>query len=208
MTAEDTAGRKDHSHDWDVFSNGRFPFYYREEPVKTTRSTTLVLLVVLVLVVAVLALSYGTRSGRQAVRQVSRVARLARNATQIYPSPVLMLKISGGPREAGFQLEVFESGRLVVSGRDNVEETLSAATAHRLFELGIAALGDFSSRGCEPWRKGNVNATLYVLIDGGWWGSSCRNSLDWPKQAGAETHRLLNEIRRYLPNGQKFPAEF
>lgn len=175
--------------------------------MKTTRSTAVVL-VVLVVVVAVLALSFGTRSGRRAARQVSRIVRLARNATHIYPSPVLMLKIWGGPREGVFQLEVFESGRLVVSGQEDVEETLSADTARRLFELGRAALGDFSSHGCEPWRKGNLNAALYVLIDGGWWGSSCRNSLDWPKQAGAETHRLLNEIDRNLPNGVKLPAEF
>jgi hypothetical protein len=118
-----------------------------------------------------------------------------------------MLKIWGGPHEAVFRLEVFESGRLVVSGRENVERTLSADTAQRFFELGIAALGDFNSQGCEPWRKGSMNAALYVLIDGGWRGSVCRNSLDWPKEAGAETHRLLNEIRRYLPNGVKLPAE-
>jgi hypothetical protein len=119
-----------------------------------------------------------------------------------------MLNIWGGPREAVFQLEVFESGRLVVSGRENVEGTLSTDTAKRLFELGTVALGDFSSQGCEPWRKGSMNAALYVLIDGGWWGSSCRNSLDWPKEAGAETHRLLDEISRYLPHGVKLPVEF
>ena len=127
--------------------------------MKTTRSTAVVFVVVVV-VVAVLALSFGTRSGRRAVRQVSRVVRLARNATHLYPSPVLMLKIWGGPREAAFQLEVFESGRLVVSGRENVEDTLSADTAQRLFELGRPALGDFSSHGCEPWRKGNMNAAF------------------------------------------------
>lgn len=172
--------------------------------MKTTRSTAAGLVVLLV-VVAVLVLSFGTRSGRRAVRQVSRVARLTRNATQIYPSPVLMVKIWGGPREAAFQLEIFESGRLVVSGRENVEGTLSAETAQRLVELGIAALGDFNSQGCEPWRKGSMNAALYVLIGGGWRGSVCRNSLDWPKEAGAETHRLLNEIGRYLPDGAKLP---
>jgi hypothetical protein len=118
-----------------------------------------------------------------------------------------MLKI-WRPPEAVFQLELFESGRLVVSGREEVEGTLSADTAQRLFELGSAALGDFSSQGCEPWRKGSMNAALYVLIDGGWRGSLCRNSLDWPKGAGAETQRLLNEIGRYLPKGVKLPAEF
>ena len=175
--------------------------------MKATRSTAVVLVVLLV-VVAVLALSFGTRSGRQAVRQVSRVGRLVRNATHIYPSPVLMLKIWGGPRERAFQLELFESGRLIVSGRENVERTLSTDTAERLFQLGTVALGDFSSQGCEPWRKGGMNAALYVLIDGGWTGSICRNSLDWPKGAGAETHRLLNEIGPYLPNGVKLPPEF
>jgi hypothetical protein len=119
-----------------------------------------------------------------------------------------MLKIWGGPREVVFQLEVFESGRLVVSGRESVERTLSTDTAARLFELGTVALGDFNSHGCEPWRTGSMNAALYVLIDGAWAGSLCRNSLDWPKEAGAETHRLLDEISRYLPNGVKLPVEF
>lgn len=117
-----------------------------------------------------------------------------------------MLTIWG--REGAFRLEVFESGRLIVSARERVEATLSTDTAERLFELGTAALGDFSSRGCEPWHKGGMNAELYVLIDGGWIGSVCRNSLDWPQGAGAETRRLLDEINRRLPKGVTLPVEF
>ncbi len=173
--------------------------------MKTTRHTAAALLVLLI-VVAILALSFGTRPGRRAVRQASRAARLVRNATHIYPSPVLMLRIWGG-REGAFRLEVFESGRLIVSGRERVEATLSTDTAERLFELGTAALGDFSSRGCEPSRKGRMNAELYVLTDGGWNGSICRNSLDWPQGAGAETRRLLDEINRHLPKGVTLPVQ-
>jgi hypothetical protein len=56
------------------------------------------------------------------------------------------------------RLELFESDRLVVSGRDGVEETLPSDTAERLFHLETVALGDFSSRGCESWRNGDMNA--------------------------------------------------
>ncbi len=175
--------------------------------MKATRATFVVLITLLV-VFAVVAVSLGTRSGRQAARQASRAARLVRNATRIYPSPVLTLRIWDRPRDFAFRLELFESGRLVVSGRDSVEGTVSTETAERLFELGTVALGDFNSRGCEPWRKGDVNADLYVMIDDEWRGSLCRNSLDWPKEAGADTHRLLGEISRYLPKSVKLPVEF
>jgi len=119
-----------------------------------------------------------------------------------------MLRIWDGPRETVFQLEVFESGRLVVSGPEDVEGTLSTDAAERLFELGTLAFGDFNSQGCEPWRKGRTHAALYVLIDGNWAGSLCRGSLDWPEGAGAQTHRLLDEISRHLPNGVRLPVEF
>ena len=178
-----------------------------ETAVKATRST-LVVLIALLVVFAVIGVSLGTRSGRQAARQASRAVRLVRNATHIYPSSVLKLRIWDRHREFVFQLELFESGRLVVSGREGVEETLPTDTAERLFHLGTVALGDFSSRGCEPWRNGEMNADLYVLIDGEWNGSICRNSLDWPKGAGTETHRLLDQISRHLPKAVKLPVEF
>jgi hypothetical protein len=111
----------------------------------------------------------------------------------------------GGPREVGFRLEVFESGRLVVSGRESVERTLPGDTAARLVEIGTMALGDFSSLGCNMVKDG-MNADLYLMIDGEWSGSVCRNSLDWPR--GAETRRLLDEISRQLPSGVKLPVEF
>jgi len=175
--------------------------------VKATRST-LVVLITLLVVFAVVAVSLGTRSGRQVARQASRAVRLLRNATHIHPSPVLTLRIWDRPRDFAFRLELFESGRLVVSGREGVEETLPSDTAERLFHLGTVALGDFSIRGCESWRNGDMNADLYVMIDGEWNGSICRNSLDWPKGAGTETHRLLDQISRYLPKGLKLPVEF
>jgi len=198
-------GRQTISTTWSVyFNNSLLPEY---ETVKATRST-LVVLITLLVVFAVVAVSLGTRSGRQAVRQASRAVRLVRNATRIYPSPVLMLRIWDRPRESVFQLELFESGRLVVSGQETVQETLSTDTAERLFHLGTVALGDFSSRGCEPWRNGEMNADLYVLISGEWNGALCRNSWDWPEGAGTETHRLLDQISRYLPKGVKLPVEF
>ena len=175
--------------------------------MKPTRSS-LVVLITLLVVFAVLAVSLGTRPGRQAARQASRAVRLVRNATQIYPSPVLTLRIWDRSRDLVFRLELFESGRLVVSGREGVEETLPADIAERLFHLGNVALGDFSSSGCEPWRNGEMNADLYVLIDGEWNGSICRNSFDWPKGAGTETHQLLDQIRRHLPKNVKLPVEF
>jgi hypothetical protein len=167
----------------------------------------LVVLITLLVVFAVVAVSLGTRSGREAARQASRAVRLVRNATHIYPSPVLTLRIWDRPRDFAFRLELFESGRLVVSGREGVEETLPSDTAERLFHLGTVALGDFSSRGCESWRNGDMNADLYVMIDGEWNGSICRNSLDWPQGAGTETHRLLDQVSRYLPKGVKLPVE-
>ena len=138
--------------------------------------------------------------GTAAVRQVS-----ASSSPKQATATIVTVEVKIWRPRSGFSIEIFESGRLVVSGRENVEGTLSAETAQRLVELGIAALGDFNSQGCEPWRKGSMNAALYALIGGGWRGSVCRNSLDWPKEAGAETHRLLNEIGRYLPDGAKLP---
>ena len=163
------------------------------------------LLVLLLALVVILALAYGTRSGRRAVRQVSRVVRLARSATRIYPQPVLTLRMWSGAEGAAYRIQVFESGRFVVSGPESAERTLPNDTTVSLLELGRAALGDFNSEGCNT-ASGDRNADLYLLIDGEWRGSVCRRSLDWPR--GAETRRLLDEISRQLPNDMKLPVEF
>lgn len=159
-------------------------------------------LLVVVGMVIIVGLSYGTRSGRRAVRQVSGAVRLVRNTTQIYPPPILLLRIRvrSDSAEARLEVKVFQSGRFVASGQESVDRTLSAETTEKLFELGKAALGDFSSDGCDV-ASGTRSADLYLLIDGAWIGSVCRRSSKWPQ--GAETRRLLDQISRQLPDSTK-----
>jgi hypothetical protein len=171
--------------------------------VKTIRNTATVLF--LLSLVVVLALAYGTRSGRRAVRQVSRVVRLARNATHIYPQPVLMLRIWSGAGKVAFRVQVFESGRLVVTGRESAERQLPDDTTTLLLEAGQEALADFNNDGCNV-ANGDRNAELYLMIDGQWMGTLCRNAVDWPR--GAKTRRLLDEINHQLPDAMKLPVEF
>jgi hypothetical protein len=54
----------------------------------------------------------------------------------------------------------------------------------------------FSSDGCET-ERGGLNSELYLLRDGAWAGSICRNASDWPR--GSETRRLFAEIESHFP---------
>lgn len=154
------------------------------------------LIVVVFATVAALAFLYGVPSGRKARRETLRAFRVARNATGIYPLPVLTLKMWNGMPEGVLLVEVYESGRLVVSGRGKtIERQLTPDAVERIIQSGMAALGDFSSHGCGT-RVGGRNSALYVLIDGAWAGSVCRDASDRPE--GLETKRLLAEIDSHV----------
>jgi hypothetical protein len=158
--------------------------------VKGTRVTTVVIVSVLA-VVAMLGVLYGVPSGRQARREGLRVFRLARNATGIYPVPTLRVRTWSAARSA-LVVELYESGRVVVSGRgDPFERHLTPMVAGEILEAARAALGDFSSDGCGT-QRGGVSSELYLLIDGRWFGSVCRDAVKWPR--GSETKRLLEQL--------------
>lgn len=154
-------------------------------------------LVALVLAtVAALAFLYGAPSGRRARRESLRAVRLVRNATGIYPLPVLTVRMWNGTPAEVLLVEVYESGRLVVSDRgQRIERQLTPDAAERIIEGGKGALGDFSQHGCGA-KPGGLNSALYVLIDGAWAGSVCRDASDRPQ--GFETKRLLAEIESHV----------
>lgn len=163
--------------------------------VKSARAITTVLVLVVV-GIAVLGLLYGLPTGRQARRESLRVLRLARNATGIYALPVLTVRMWSASRGA-LLVEMYQSGRVVVSGRGNAfERQLTPAIAGEIFGIGTAALADFSSDGCGTEPRG-VSADLYLLLDGRWVGSLCRDASDWPR--GFETKRLLEQLAREVP---------
>jgi hypothetical protein len=164
--------------------------------MKTRPSTTAV--VALVVAVAVLfAFLYAVPSGRRARRETSRAFRLARNATRVYPIPVLTIKMWRGTRQGVLLIEVYESGRLVVSRHgERIERQLTRDVSARIVETGKLAFGDFSSLGCDT-ERGGVNAELYLLRDGAWMGSICHDAPGWPR--GFETKRLLAEIGSHVP---------
>jgi hypothetical protein len=164
--------------------------------VKFTRSAAAVIVLLLVTVTA-LTFLYGVPSGRRARREALRVFRLAGNATGLHPLPVLTLRMWGGDLKSVLLVEVYESGRVVVSGRgDRIERHLTREAAESIIETGKAALGDFSAAGCGT-QRGGLSSELYVLIDGKRIGSICRDASKWPR--GSETRRLLADIERYLP---------
>ena len=164
--------------------------------MKIRRSTTVVVGLV-VTTLAILAFLYGAPSGRRARREALRAFRLSRNATGISPLPVVTVRLWKGSPPGLLLVEVYESGRLVVSGRgERINRQLTRDAAERMTETGTADLGDFSSSGCNT-KPGGVNSALYVLIDGAWAGTICRDaSADWP--AGSETKRLFSEIESHI----------
>jgi hypothetical protein len=152
--------------------------------------------VVMVATGAILAFLYGVPSGRRARRETVRALRLARNTTGIYPLPMLTVRMWNGTAQGLLLVEVYASGRLVVSDRgERIERQLTRDAAERIIAIGKDALGDFSSRSCGT-KPGGLNSALYVLIDGTWAGSVCRDVSDWPH--GVETKRLLAEIESHV----------
>jgi hypothetical protein len=172
--------------------------------MKTARSTTAVLLVILS-VVALLAFLYATPFGRRSRRQALRGFRLAGNATGVFLQPALTVRMWGGTGERVLRIEVYDSGRVIVSGRQRTELQLAPDVAEGIVEIGRAALGDFNSSGCNT-GTGGPNAELYLMIDGAWAGSVCRDSSEWPR--GFETKRLFREIERHLPGVRMLAGEF
>lgn len=158
--------------------------------------TAMALVVFVLAAVAALAFLYGAPSGRRVRRESLRAFRLVRNATGIYPQPALTVTMWRGTPPAVLLVEVYESGRLVVSDRGKRRERqLSPDAAERLIEIGKAALGDFSRHACGT-KPGGLNSALYVLIDGAWAGSVCRDASDRPD--GFETKRLFAEIESHV----------
>jgi hypothetical protein len=169
-----------------------------------TRSITPVILVIFT-GAAILALLYGTSLGRRGRREALRVVRLAGNITQIYPRPVLTTKIWRGTRHPVLDVEVYESGRLMISGRENIKVQLPRDAVDGIVEIGKAALGDFGSGACGT-VPGGVNAELYLTISGARMGSICHDAPDSPH--GPQTARLLAEIQSHLPAGRRLHGEF
>jgi hypothetical protein len=173
--------------------------------MKTTREAVLVFTVLGV--IAALALAYSTPVGRQLARQVMRGARLASDATgvYVYPQPVVVMRIWGETRESAVRVEVYRSGRLVVTRRDRSEVSLDPEVADGIIAAAELALGDFSAEGCNT-SQGGINADLYLLVRGEWSGSVCHGAFDWPR--GPKTRELLKDISGQLPAGMALPVKF
>ena len=155
-----------------------------------TRFVALAVIIVLVGVI-ILGFLYAVPYGRGVRRESLRVFRLALNATGVYARPAISMKL-WSPTRGVLLVDVYESGRVMVSGRgDAFERTLSPMISGEIFETARAALGDFSSDGCGT-ERGGVTAELYLLLDGRWVGSVCRDASDWPR--GHETKRLLDQL--------------
>src|SRR5512132_2370550 len=140
------------------------PEEHGTQPVRHGRASVLVLLIVVV-AIATLGFLYGVPSGRHVRRESLRIFRLAGNITGIYRIPVLTLR-TWSPARGALLVELYESGRVVVSGRgDPFERQLTPAVAGEMFEKGRAAFGDFSSDGCGT-ERGGISSELYLLLDG------------------------------------------
>ncbi len=161
-----------------------------------------------VLVIALLWLAAGlliwTPLGQRAERAGTHLAGVIRTATDsVYPRPVILLRIWRRNDEPAFRAEVYKSGLLVVYWRRKFQRQLPPGTVERLLAMTAAARGDFGAFGCDQAPDG-INADLYQLVNGRWAGSSCRHSSDWP--TGAETRRLLEELRSLLPADITIPT--
>jgi hypothetical protein len=162
------------------------------------RTSTTVVVALVVAVTVVLAFLYAVPLGRRARRETLRAFRLGRNATRMYPVPVLTIKMWRGTRQGVLLIELYESGRLVLVSRrgERIERKLTRDDSVRIVETGMLALGDFNSLGCDT-ERGSLNAELYLLRDGAWMGSICRDAPNRPP--GFETKRLFAEIESHVP---------
>ena len=161
-----------------------------------------------VLVIALLWLAAGlliwTPLGRWAERAGTRLSgKVLRITDRVYPRPLVLLRVWRPADEPAFRAEVYPSGLLVVYWNGKHEKQLPNGVVDRLFVLAQVARGDFGAHGCGDAPDG-INADLYVLMDGHWSGTSCRQSSSWP--TGAETRRLLAELRTQLPEGIPIPT--
>lgn len=153
-------------------------------------------LVTLLAVLAVTAFLYTASYGRRLRHQGVRVVRLARNAAGIYPLPSLKFKTRGDGRGA-LLVEVYESGRVVVSGRgDAVDRRLTRAAAAEILDAGRAAIEEFSSDGCGT-KRGGITSELNLLLDGRWVGRACPDTAELPQ--GPAARRLLEELATKAP---------
>jgi len=150
-------------------------------------------LVTLLAIVASVAFLYAASYGRRLRHQGVRVLRLARNATGIYPVPSLKLKTQGEGRGA-LLVEVYESGRVVVSGRGNqLERQLTRTDAGAILETGKAAIEEFNGGGCGS-KRGRITSELDLLLDGRWVGRACADAGELP--SGPANKRLREELAK------------
>lgn len=151
--------------------------------------------VIVLAVIAMLGFLYGVPAGRHARRESVRVFRLVGNATGIYVLPALRVR-TWSPARGPLLVELYESGRVVVSGRgDAFERRLPPTLVAEILENARAAFGDFSSEGCGT-KPGGVRSELYLLVDGRWFGNVCRDAAAWPR--GSETKELLEQLSREI----------
>lgn len=163
--------------------------------MKSTRPTAFILVIVPV-GVAILGFLYAVPYGRDMRRESVRVFRVAGNVTGIYTTPIVKLRTRTAARGA-LSVEVYESGRVVVSGRGTAfEAQLAPQVAREIFETARLALGDFSANGCGT-SPGGIASDLYLLLDGRRVGSTCREAAEWPQ--GSETKRLLEQLANQVP---------
>lgn len=162
------------------------------------RPSTMTVVALVVAAAVVLVFLYAVPSGRRARREALRVLRVGRNATGLYPVPVLTIKMWRGTQQGPLRIELYESGRLLVVSRhgERVERQLTRDESAGIVEAGMLAFGDFSSLGCDT-ERGGLNAELYLLKDGAWMGSICRDAPTRPH--GFETKRLFMEIESHIP---------
>lgn len=153
-------------------------------------------LVTLLAIVAGIAFLYTVSYGRRLRHQGVRVARLARNATGIYPTPALKFK-TRGERRGALLVEVYESGRVVVSGRGApLDRQLTRAAAGEILETGKAAIEELSGAGCGT-THGGMTSELDLLLDGRWVGRACSDTAGLPQ--GPASKRLREQLTTNVP---------
>ena len=162
----------------------------------TKTSVRGLVLVTLLAIVAAVGFLYTVSYGRRLRHQGMRVVRLARNATGIYPSPSLKFK-TRGERRGALLVEVYESGRVVVSGRGNrLDRQLTRAAAGEILVTGKAAIEELGGTGCGTTR-GEITSELDLLLDGRWVGRACQDTAELPQ--GPASKRLVQELATNIP---------
>jgi hypothetical protein len=162
----------------------------------TKTSVRGLVLVTLLALVAVTAFLYVTSYGRRLRHQGVRVARLARNASGIYPVPSLRFKTRGEGR-GPLLVEVYESGRVVVTGRgDRFDRELPRATVAEILVAGKAAIEELDGTGCGTTR-GRITSEVDLLLDGSWVGRACVDTAGLPQSPASK--QLLEQLATNVP---------